>query len=140
MHLPLLVDPPSRVEILLMDMVKSQAESSKTLGALALGQRELAQSTEEKLSALSKGKQDLNLGQQHLIYAHSELAYAQIGQVSGLAELAGRITSIESSIHGCRNPSPFQDYRVSSPMVDTRNVSAPSTSSALVETSQPAIT
>src|SRR6218665_465564 len=69
--------------------------------------------------------------------AQPELAYAQIGQVAGLADLAGRITSIESSIHGSRNPSPCPDYRVSSPMVDTQNVSAPSTSSALVETSQP---
>src|SRR6218665_346070 len=99
-----------------MDMARSQAESSMalegTLSALTLGQRELAQSTEGKFSSLDRGQQDL-------IIAQSELAYAQIGEVVGLADLAGRITSIESSIHGSRNPSPFADYRVSSPMVDT---------------------
>jgi len=47
----------SRVEMLLMDMARSQAESSKTLEALA-------KSTEGKLSALTSGQRELALGQQ----------------------------------------------------------------------------
>ena len=93
--------PPSRVEILLMDMAKSQAESVKTLETLTLGQREL-----------TSGQRELVLGQQDLSKAQSELANTQMGQVVGLADLAGRITSIESSIQGSRNPSPFPDYRL----------------------------
>src|SRR6218665_849720 len=118
------------------------ARGARGLDSTAL--EALAKSTEGKLSSLNGGQhateerlKDLSLGQQDLMKAQSELAYTQIGQVAGLADLAGRITSIESSIHGSRNPSPCPDYRVSSPMVDTQNVSAPSTSSALVETSQP---
>src|SRR6218665_1678817 len=118
------------------------ARGARGLDSTALAA--LAKSTEGKLSSLNGGQhateerlKDLNLGQQDLMKAQSELAYTQIGQVARLADLAGRITSIESSIHGSRNPSPCPDYRVSSPMVGTQHVSAPSTSSALVETSQP---
>src|SRR6218665_1156908 len=56
--------PPSLVEILLMDMARSQAESSKALegklSPLTSGQRKLVlgqQSTEGKLSALNRGQQ-----------------------------------------------------------------------------------
>src|SRR6218665_1733234 len=70
--------PSSRIEILLMDLVRSQAETARSteqkLESLARSQAEQSQSTkeqiEEKLDGLAKGQADL--------------AHAQIGHVAEL--------------------------------------------------------
>jgi len=121
----------------MMDLVQSQTEMSRSteqkleslarsqseqLYELARSQSEQSQSTKEQLAELARGQADL--------------AYAQIGHVAEMANIMGRISSVEKSLHGTPSPSPIPGRRGSSPSAETMHVSVPSTSGYLVPLSQ----
>src|SRR6218665_2500063 len=129
--------PNSRLEILLMDLARSQTEiarsqedmvrfqeeSKQRLESLARSQAEQSRSTEGKLDGLARtteGKLD-------------ELAR---GHAAELANIMGRISSVEKSLHGTPSPSPIPGRRGSSPSAETMNVSVPSTPGYLVSLSR----
>src|SRR6218665_644266 len=107
--------PNSRLEILMMELVRSQTEMARSQEQKL---DELARSTEQKLDELARGQADL--------------AYAKIGYVAELANIMGRVSSVEKSLHGTPSPSPIPGRRGSSPSAETMNVSVPSTSGYLV--------
>src|SRR6218665_1881402 len=118
--------PNSRLEILIMDLVRSQTEMARSQEEMARSQEQklegFARSTEGKLDGLARsteGKLD-------------ELARGQ----ADLAYIMGRISSVEVSVHGTPSPSPIPGRRGSSPSAETMNVSVPSTSGYLVPLSQ----
>src|SRR6218665_2326512 len=82
--------PKSRLEVLIMEFARSTEQRFENL---ARSQAEQSRSTEGKLDGLAKGQADL--------------AYAQIGHVADLANIMGRISSVEKSLHGTPSPSPF---------------------------------
>ena len=100
------------------DLVRSQEESKQILENLARAQAEQSRSAEERLDGLAKGQADL--------------AYAQIGHVAELANIMGRLSSVERSLHGTSSPSPNPGRRGSSPSAEIMHVSVPSTSGYLV--------
>src|SRR6218665_3167184 len=104
------------------DMVRSQKESKQKLESLARSQSEQSQSTKEQLAELVRGQADL--------------AYAQIGYVAEMANITGRISSVEKSLHGTPSASPIPGRRGSSPSAETIIVSVPPTSGYLVPMSQ----
>src|SRR6218665_2356191 len=114
--------PSSRLEILMMDLVRSQAamarsqEESKTkLENLARSQAEQSQSTkaqEERLENLART------------------------QSEQLAHITGRLSSLEVSRHGTPSPSPNPGRRGSPSSAETMHVSVPSTNGDLVPLSQ----
>src|SRR6218665_3421188 len=114
--------PNSRLEILIMNTARSQEERARSQEERARSQEQklegFARSTEGKLDGLAKGQADL--------------AYAQIGHVAELANIMGRISSVEKSLHGTPSPSPIPGRRGSSPSAETMHVSVPSTSGYLV--------
>src|SRR6218665_3891493 len=118
--------PNSRLEILIMDLVRSQTEMARSQEEMARSQEQklegFARSTEGKLDGLARsteGKLD-------------ELARGQ----ADLAYIMGRISSVEVSLHGTPSPSPIPGRRGSSPSAETMHVSVPSTSGYLVPLSQ----
>src|SRR6218665_593647 len=111
--------PNSRLEILIMDMDRS---TEQRLENLARAQAEQSRSAEERLDGLAKGQADL--------------AYAQIGHVAELANIMGRLSSVERSLHGTPSPSPNSGRRGSPSSAETMHVSVPSTTGELVPLSQ----
>jgi len=114
--------PNSRLEMLMIDIARS---TEQRLESLAKAQSEQTRSQEEskqKLDGLARGQADL--------------AYAQIGHVAELANIMGRISSVEKSLQGTPSPSPIPGRRGSSPSAETMHVSVPSTSGYLVPLSQ----
>src|SRR6218665_3615727 len=111
--------PNSRLEILIMDMARSTEQRFENL---ARSQSEQARSTEEKLDVLAKGQADL--------------AYAQIGHVAELANIMGRLSSLEVSRHGTPSPNPNPGRRGSPSSAETMHVSVPSANGDLVPLSQ----
>src|SRR6218665_788639 len=78
--------PNSRLEMLMIDIARS---TEQRLESLAKAQPEKTRSQEEskqKLDGLARGQADL--------------AYAQIGHVAELANIMGRISSVEKSLQG----------------------------------------
>jgi len=114
--------PNSRLEILMMEIAHS---TEQKLEGLARSQAEVAKSTEGILTELARGQADL--------------AYAQIGQVAEMANIMGRISSVERSLHGTPSPSPIPGRRGSSPSAETINVSMPTTSGYLIPLSNPQV-
>src|SRR6218665_1007493 len=115
--------PNSRLEILIMDLVRSQSEMARSQEEMARSQEERARSTEQILVGLARsteGKLD-------------ELARSHTAEV---AIIMGRISSVEKSLHGTPSPSPIPGRRGSSPSAETMHVSVPSTSGYLVPLSQ----
>src|SRR6218665_1142869 len=111
--------PNSRLEILIMDMARS---TEQKLENLARAQAEQSRSAEERLDGLAKGQADL--------------AYAQIGHVAELANIMGRLSSVERSLHGTPSTSPNPGRRGSPSSAETMHVSVPSTNGDLVPLSQ----
>src|SRR6218665_2020254 len=107
-------------------MARSQEVRARSQEERARSQEQkldgFARSTEGKLDELAKGQADL--------------AYAQIGHVAELANIMGRISSVEKSLHSTPCPSPIPGRRGSSPSAETMHVSVPSTSGYLVPLSQ----
>src|SRR6218665_2128083 len=103
--------PNSRLEILTMDLVWSQTEMARSQEERARSQEERARSQEQKLDGFARsteGKLD------ELAKGRDDLAYAQIGHVAELANIMGRISSVEKSLHGTPSPSPIPGRRGSS--------------------------
>src|SRR6218665_1637047 len=78
--------PNSRLEMLMIDIARS---TEQRLESLAKAQSEQTRSQEEskqKLDGLARGQADL--------------AYSQIGHVAELANIMGRISSVEKSLQG----------------------------------------
>src|SRR6218665_2157957 len=113
----------SRLEIFIMDMARSTEER---LENLARYEEEQSQSTKEqiegRLDGLAKGQADL--------------ACAQRGHVAELANIMGRLSSVERSLHGTPSPSPNPGRRGSPSSAETMHVSVPSTNGDLVPLSQ----
>src|SRR6218665_3330414 len=122
--------PKSHLEILIMDMARSTEQRFKNL---VRSQAEQSRSTEEKLDGLARSTEGKLDG---LAKGQADLAYAQIGHVAELANIMGRISSVERSLHGTPSPSPIPGRRGSSPSAETMHVSVPSTSGYLVPLSQ----
>src|SRR6218665_434691 len=100
--------PNSRLETLIMDMARSTEQRLESF----------ARAQSEKLDELAKGQADL--------------AYTQIGQVAELANIMGRLSSLEVSRHGTPSPSPNPGRRGSPSSAETMHVSVPSTTGDLV--------
>src|SRR6218665_1068252 len=109
----------SRLEILMMDLVRSQTE--------------IACSTEQKLESLARSQSEQLT---ELAKGQADLASAQRGHAAEMANMMGRISSVERSLHGTPSPSPIPGRRGSSPSAETINVSVPTTSGSLVPLSQ----
>src|SRR6218665_3044957 len=90
---------------------------------------EMARSTEQKLESLARAQSEQLT---ELAKGQADLASAQIGQGAEMANIMGRISSVEKSLHGIPSPSPTPGRRGSSPSAETINVSVPSTSGYLV--------
>src|SRR6218665_735700 len=119
--------PSSRIEILLMDLVRSQAETARSteqrLENLARSEAEQSRSTEEKLDGLARST-ELKLGE----FARSHTAE--------LSNMMGRLSSLEVSRYGTPSPSPNPGRRGSRSSAETVYVSVPSTTGDLVPLSQ----
>src|SRR6218665_271283 len=115
--------PSSRLEILMMDLVRSQAEmarsqeeSKQKLESLARSQAEQSQSTKEQIEG-----------------RFESFARAQAEQ---LAHITGRLSSWEVSRHGTPSTSPTPGRRGSPSSAETMHVSVPSTTGDLFPLSQ----
>src|SRR6218665_645031 len=129
--------PSSRLEILLTDLVRSQAEMARSQGDMARSQEESKQrfedlarsqaeqsrSTEEKLDGLARST-DLKLDE----FARSHTAE--------LSNMMGRLSSLEASRHGTPSTSPNPGRRGSPSSAETMHVSVPSATGDLVPQSQ----
>src|SRR6218665_928055 len=122
--------PSSRIEILLMDLVRSQAdmarsqeESKQKLENLARSQAEQSRSTEGKFESFVRAQSEKL---DELAKGQADLAYAQTGHVAELANIMGRLSSLEVSRHGTPIPSPNPGRRGSPSSAETMHVSVPS--------------
>src|SRR6218665_3999520 len=108
--------PSSRLEILMMDLVRSQAET--------------ARSTEQKLENLarSQAEQSRSTGGKFESFART--------QSEQLAHITGRLSSLEVSRHGTPSTSPNPGRRGSPSSAETMHVSVPSANGDLVPLSQ----
>src|SRR6218665_2517472 len=104
--------PNSRLETLIMDMARSTEQRLESF----------ARAQSEKLDELAKGQADL--------------AYAQTGHVAELANIMGRLSSLEVSRHGTPSTSPNPGRRGSPSSAETMHVSVPSATGDLVPLSQ----
>src|SRR6218665_430221 len=119
--------PSSRLEILMMDLVRSQAE-------MARSQAEQSRSTEEKLENLARSQAEQSKSTKEQIEGRLEsFARAQSEQ---LANITGRLSSLEVSRHSTPSPSPNPGRRGSPSSAETMRVSVPSTNGDLVPLSQ----
>src|SRR6218665_439030 len=100
--------PKSRLEILMMDLVRSQTEMARSQEDMVRSQEEFKQ----KLDELTRG------------YAPAT------------ANMIRRRSSVERSLHGTPSPSPIPGRRGASPSAERMNVSVPFTSGHLVPLSQ----
>src|SRR6218665_1793782 len=134
--------PSSRIEILLMDLVRSQAETARSteqkLERLARSQAEQSQSTkeqiEERLESLARSQAEQSQSTKEQIEERFEsFARAQSEQ---LAHITGRLSSLEVSRQGTPSPSPNPGRRGSPSSAETMHVSVPSANGDLVPLSQ----
>jgi len=133
--------PNSRLEILMMDLVRSQTEMARSqeerarsteqkLESLARAQSEQSKSTEGKLDGLARSTEGKLDGLARS--TEGKLDEFARGHAAELANIVERISSVEKSLHGIPSSSPILDRRGSSPSAETINVSVPSTSGYLV--------
>src|SRR6218665_1903335 len=119
--------PSSRLEILMMDLVRSQAETARSteqkLENLARSQAEQSRSTEGKFESFVRAQSEKL---DELAKGQADLAYAQTGHVAELANIMGRLSSLEVSRHGTPIPSPNPGRRGSPSSAETMHVSVPS--------------
>src|SRR6218665_2659152 len=112
------------------DLVRSQEER---LESFARAQSEQARSTEEKIDGLARSTE---LKLDGLAKGQADLAYAQIAHVAELANIMGRLSSLEVSRHGTPSTSPNPGRRGSPSSAETMHVSVPSTTGDRVPLSQ----
>src|SRR6218665_3517211 len=107
--------PNSRLEILLMDLVRSQAETARSteqrLENLARAQYEQSKSTKERIEDMIRSQAEWS-------------------------NMMGRLSSLEVSRHGTPSTSPNPGRRGSPSSAQTMYVSVPSTTGDLVPLSQ----
>src|SRR6218665_1696207 len=112
--------PNSRLEMLMMEIARS---TEQKLESLARAQSEQSKSTKEQLDVLARSTEGkLGLG---LARGQADLAHAQTGHVAEMANIMGRISSVEKCLHGTPSPSPIPGRRGSSPSAETINVYVP---------------
>src|SRR6218665_967157 len=110
--------PSSRLEILMMDLVRSQAETARSteqrLENLARSQAEQSRSTEGKLESLARSQAEKSKSTKQQIEERFEsFARAQSEKLdefarnhtAELAHMTGRLSSLEVSRHGTPSPS-----------------------------------
>src|SRR6218665_1839190 len=110
--------PTSRIEILMMDLARSQTD-------MARGQEERTRSIDQKIESLARAMTEQTRSQLELVRSPAEVA-----------NIMGRISSVEKSLHGTPSPCPIPGRRGSSSSAETINVSVPSTTGYLVPLSQ----
>src|SRR6218665_86522 len=108
--------PKSRLEMLIMEMTRSQME-------MARSQEDIARSLDQKLDGLANSMD-------------RKVEELTRGYASATANIMGRISSVDKSLYGTPSPSPTPGRRGSSPSAETMYVSMPSTSGYLVPLSQ----
>src|SRR6218665_4085545 len=106
---PLRSRPNSRLEILIMDMARS---TEQRLESLARSQAEQSQSINEQIDEITRGCAEQ------------------------LANIRGRLSSVEKSLHSTPSPSPNPGRRGSPSSAETMHVSVPSATGDLVPLSQ----
>src|SRR6218665_438509 len=137
--------PSSRLEILMMDLVRSQAE-------MARSQAEQSRSTEQKFENLARAqseqskstKEQIEERFESLARSQAEQSQSTKDQIDGitrgcaeqLANMMGRLSSLEASRHGTPSPSPNPGRRGSPSSAETMHVSVPSANGDLVPLSQ----
>src|SRR6218665_2387996 len=110
--------PTSRLEIVMMDLARSQTDMARC-------QEERARSIDQKIESLARALTEQTRSQLELVRSPAEVA-----------NIMGRISSVEKSLHGTPSPTPIPGRRGSSPSAETMHVSVPSTSGYLVPLSQ----
>src|SRR6218665_1259285 len=110
--------PTSRLEIVMMDLARSQTDMARC-------QEERARSIDQKIESLARALTEQTRSQLELVRSPAEVA-----------NIMGRISSVEKSLHGTPSPSPIPGRRGSSPSAETMHVSVPSTAGYLVPLSQ----
>src|SRR6218665_1640294 len=137
--------PSSHLEILLMDLVRSQAD-------MARSQAEQSRSTEEKLEHLARSQAEQSKSTKEQIEERFEgFARAQSEQsrstnehideitrgcAEQLSNMMGRLSSLEVSRHVTPSTSPNPGRRGSPSSAETMHVSVPSANGDLVPLSQ----
>src|SRR6218665_1951050 len=114
--------PNSRLEILMMDLVRSQTDMARSQEKMARSQEEFNQKLENLARALSEQSKS----------PKEKLGGLARGHVAKMANIVERISSVEVSLPGTPSPSPISGRIGSSPSAETINVSVPSTSGYLV--------
>src|SRR6218665_920879 len=130
--------PSSRIEILLMDLVRSQAETARSTELrfenLARAQSEQSKSTKEQIEERFES----------LARSQAEQSQSTKDQIDGItrgcveqwANMMGRLSSLEASRHGTPSTSPNPGRRGSPSSAETMHVSVPSATGDLVPLSQ----
>src|SRR6218665_1958413 len=115
--------PSSRLEILMMDLARSQEESKNKLENLARSQAEQSRSTEEKLDGLARSTESKLDG----LARSTELRLDEFarGHTAELSNMMGRLSSLEVSRHGTPSTSPNPGRRGSPSSAETMHVSVP---------------
>src|SRR6218665_3788964 len=111
--------PSSRLEILMMDLVRSQAEMARSQGDMAQSQEESKTKLENLARSQAEQSQSTKTQEERL----ENLARSQSEQ---LAHITGRLSSLEVSRHGTPSPSPNPGRRGSPSSAETMHVSVPS--------------
>src|SRR6218665_476886 len=122
--------PSSRLEILMMDLVRSQAEMARSQEDLVRSQEE----SKQKLENLARSQAEQSQSTKEQIEERFE-SFAR-AQAEQLAHITGRLSSLEVSRHGTPSPSPNPGRRGSPSSAETMHVSVPSTTGDLVPLSQ----
>ena len=105
--------------MLMMEIARS---TEQKLESLARAQSEQSKSTKEQLNVLARSTEGKLDG---LARGQADLAHAQTGHVAEMANIMGRISSVEKCLHGTPSPSPIPGRRGSSPSAETINVYVP---------------
>src|SRR6218665_305913 len=113
--------PSSRIEILLTDLVRSQAEMARSQGEMARSQEE----SKQRLENLARSQAEQSQSTKEQIEERFE-SFART-QSEQLAHITGRLSSLEVSRHGTPSPSPNPGRRGSPSSAETMHVSVPST-------------
>src|SRR6218665_2475843 len=127
--------PSSRLELLLMDLVRSQAEMARSQGEMARSQGDMARSQEESKQrfedlARSQAEQSRSTEEKLDGLARStELKLDEFARshTAELSNMMGRLSSLEASRHGTPSTSPNPGRRGSPSSAETMHVSVPST-------------
>src|SRR6218665_2403887 len=112
--------PSSRLEILMMDLVRSQAETARSTEQrfenLARAQSEQAKSTKEQIENLARSQAEQSRSTES---KWDEFARSHTAELSNMM---GRLSSLEVSRHGTPSPSPNPGRRGSPSSAETMHV------------------